>query len=124
MDHQAPADRSVLDPGPDPDKAMDDETLRSLETDVRLAMHLRALARVSVATAHDVRTPLHTMVLYLELLRNTLAEAPGPDRRGRQERYLEVVASELQRLETMLDNLLGQMRLGEERVQRLDLAAL
>lgn len=88
MDHRAPADRSVLDAAPEmeTDLAMDEEALRALETDVRLATHLRALSRVSIATAHDVRTPLHTMVLYLELLRNTLAEAPAPDRQTRQER--------------------------------------
>jgi signal transduction histidine kinase len=123
MDHQAALDRPVLEPTLDGELAMDDEALRALETDVRLATHLRALSSVAVATAHDVRTPLHTMVLYLELLRNTLAEGPGPDRQGRQERYIEVMSSELGRLDTMLDNLIAQMRLSEARVRRVDLAA-
>lgn len=102
---------------------MDDEALRALETEVRLATHLRDLARVAVATAHDVKTPLHTMVLYLELLRRTLAEGPGPDRQARQEQYLEVLSSELERIDPMLDGLIDQMRLGDGRVQRLDLAS-
>ena len=42
MPHQPPADRSVLDSALDPPLAMDDETIRALETDVRLATHLRA----------------------------------------------------------------------------------
>src|SRR5712691_160684 len=113
MGHQKSVVQRVLHPALDGELAMDDERLRALETDVRLATHLRALSRVSIATAHDVRTPLHTMVLYIELLRGTLAEGPGPDRQERQMRYLEVVSSELGRLETMLDNLIGQMRLGE-----------
>src|SRR5438067_875619 len=44
MPHQPPADRSVLDSALDPPLAMDDETIRALETDVRLATHLRALS--------------------------------------------------------------------------------
>jgi signal transduction histidine kinase len=123
MNHQAASDRSVLDPILDGELAMDDETLRALETDVRLATHRRDLALLAAATAHDVRAPLHSVGLYLELLRRTLTESPGPDRQERQERYFGVVSSELQLLEKMLDNLIDQMRLGQERVQRLDLAA-
>jgi len=118
MVNRVPPERSVLEVDP----AMDEEALRALEIDVRLATHLRDLSRVLVATAHDVRTPLHTMVLYLELLKNTMVEGPAPDRRERQERYLGVLASELQRLDGMLDDLIGQMRLGDGRSQRLDLA--
>jgi signal transduction histidine kinase len=120
MDH--PEDRAVLDPAPDVDPVMDDQSRRLLETEVRLATHLRALSLVSLATAHDMRTPLHTMVLYLELLRNTLAEAPEGERVARQARYVDVVASELQRLEVMLEQLLGQTRLGSpDRLERVDL---
>src|SRR4051812_19094100 len=124
MSHQPPADRPLLDPTLEEGLAVDDETIRALETDVRLATHLRALSSVSVATAHDIRTPLHTIVLYLELLRNTVAEPPGTDRHERQTRYIEVVSSELKRLETMLDNLLAQMRLGDNRRERRDLVAM
>jgi signal transduction histidine kinase len=105
------------------DLAMDDETLRALESDVRLATHLRALSGVSVASLHDIRTPLHTIGLYVELLRNTLAEGPAPDRQERQELYLGVLASEVESLDGMLNNLFNQIRLGKESPQRLDLAA-
>ena len=123
MDHTQ-TEAPVLDPGAPQETTVDDERLQgSLEADVRLATHLRALSQVSVATAHDIRTPLHTMVLYLELLRNTLAEAESEERGGRQGRYVEVIASELQRLESMLDGLLSQMRIAEGKAQRLDLGA-
>src|SRR6185437_15228046 len=106
MDH--PEDRAVLDPSPYVDPVMDDESRRMLETEVRLATHLRALSLVSFATAHDIRTPLHTIILYLELLRNTLAETPEGERVTRQSRYVEVLASELGHLEIMLEQLIGQ----------------
>jgi signal transduction histidine kinase len=114
------ADRSALDPGP---RAVvtEEDTVSELETDLRLATHLRALSRVSLATGHDIRTPLHTIVLYLELLRSTLAEPPGPDKQARQERYVDVVGSEVKNLETMLDQLLNQTRVLEERIERFDL---
>ncbi|HMI30780.1 MAG TPA: HAMP domain-containing sensor histidine kinase [Candidatus Limnocylindrales bacterium] len=99
----------------------DEATMRALETDLRLAAHLRGLSRVSLAAAHDIRTPLHTVVLYLELLRNTLAEAPEADARGRQEKYLEVIGSEVQRLEKMMETLLSQARVSEDATERFDL---
>jgi signal transduction histidine kinase len=105
----------------DPALVTDEEALRALETDLRLAAHLRALSRVSVATAHDIRTPLHTMVLYLELLRRTIADKSGPDTSVRQERYLDVIGSEIQRLEQMVVCLLGQTRVAEETSERFDL---
>jgi signal transduction histidine kinase len=99
----------------------DEATMRALETDLRLAAHLRGLSRVSLAAAHDIRTPLHTVVLYLELLRNTLAEGPEADVRVRQERYVEVIGSEVQRLEKMMETLLSQARVSEDTIERFDL---
>jgi signal transduction histidine kinase len=118
MSHSTSTDKSLLGFLAD---GADEDARRALETELLLAAHLRALSRVSLATGHDIRTPLHTMVLYLELLRNTLAEPPGPDRQARQERYVNVVGSEIQNLEAMLDHLLSQTRLTEDRIERFDL---
>ncbi|TMQ60218.1 MAG: HAMP domain-containing histidine kinase [Candidatus Eisenbacteria bacterium] len=106
----------------DPDLVADDETTRALEADLRLAAHLRALSRVSAVTAHDIRTPLHTVILYLELLRNTIEGKSKDDASLRQERYVEVIGSEIRRLERMLDGLLGQTRVTEDSRERFDLA--
>lgn len=99
----------------------DGDVMGALETDLRFATHLRAMSLVAVATAHDIRTPLHTIVLYLELLRNTLAERPEGNPAERQERYVEVIGSELQRLEAIMEGLLSQIRVDEERADRFDL---
>jgi two-component system sporulation sensor kinase B len=100
----------------------DEAPSRALESDQRLAAHLRALSRLAPTTAHDMRTPIHTVVLYLELLRNTLAEPAGGDVKERQGRYVEVIGSELQRLEGMLDSILDQLRVTEDSAERFDLA--
>jgi len=108
---------------PDSDPVLTDEgALRAQETDLRLATHLRALSRVSHATAHDVRTPLHTVILYLELLRNSLAGTPDQEKRASQERFVEVIGSELKRLEEMLESLISQTRLTEGKSERFDFA--
>lgn len=92
-----------------------------LETDVRLAEHLRSLSRVYGASLHDLRTPLHTIVLYLELLRQRGGEGPEPDREIRHTRYLDVIGSEVQRLERMLDTIVGQVRMSGDSVEAFDL---
>jgi len=122
MSHHASVGRSALDPAL-PAVATEEESTSELETDLRLAAHLRALSRVSLATSHDVRAPLHTMMIYLELLRSSLAEPPGPDREARRERYLDVIRSEIQNMETMLQRFLNQTRVAEERIERFDLVA-
>ena len=101
--------------------ATEEEITNELETDLRLAAHLRALSAVSVATGHDMRQPLHTMTIYLELLRRTIGEPPVPDTQAHQEQYVEVLASELKSMETMLDQLLDQIRLAGEGTERFDL---
>ena len=117
-----PTDASSRRPEGPPHVMTDEDTSRALESDQRLAAHLRALSRLAPTTAHDMRTPLHTVVLYLELLRNTMAEPAGGDVKERQGRYVEVIGSELQRLEGMLDSILDQLRVTEDSAERFDLA--
>jgi len=121
MNDRAPVTPSILNPALGPGST-DEGAVSALETDLRLATHLRALSRVSLATAHDIRTPLHTIMLYLELLRNTLASTPDEGKRASQERFVEVIRSELQRLEGMLEQLLSQTRVAEDKTERFDLA--
>jgi|GEM_PF-2838282 len=107
---------------PTPDRSVLDTPIEEdFEADELLATHLRTLSRVSHATAHDIRTPLHTVILYLELLRNTLAEEPSPDQTTRQGRYVDVIRGELLRLEDMLEKLLVQTRVSEGKIERFDL---
>jgi len=123
MNNRTPVTPSTLKSTPGLGSA-DEGAQRAQETDLRLATHLRALSRVSLATAHDIRTPLHTIILYLELLRNTLSSTPDEEKRASQERFVEVIGSELQRLEVMLEKLFGQTRVVEDKTERFDLAEM
>jgi signal transduction histidine kinase len=93
------------------------------EADLRLAAHLRVLSRAEGATLHDLRTPLHTMVLYLELLRGALADREA-DADPKRERYLQVITSEIQRLERMLEVVMGQIQLGRKAPGAFDLRSV
>src|SRR5262245_22739139 len=59
--------------------------------------------------AHDVRGPLNTILLNLELLRESLTKEDAPEQRPRQDRYLAVIGSEVHRLTGMLDSLFDEL---------------
>jgi signal transduction histidine kinase len=100
--------------------------LEALETDLRLATQSRAMARLLVTMAHDLKAPLNAMVINLELLQSTL-EGKGAGRAGireRQRRYVTLLKEELSRLNRSLHTLLTQTARPSETMQRFDLREL
>jgi len=71
--------------------------------------------------AHDMRGPLNTIILNLELLRESLSRESHEEQRPRQERYLAVIGSEVQRMSAMLDSFFGQLGTLDEAGQTYDL---
>jgi len=71
--------------------------------------------------AHDMRGPMNTILLNLELLRESLSKENLEEQRPRQERYLAVIGSEVQRLNGMLDSLFGQLETLSETGEGYDL---
>jgi signal transduction histidine kinase len=84
------------------DRAM----IEALETDLCLASQLRGLTRVYRAVTHDLRAPLHSMVLNLELLQQSLQG--GEDEREEQLEWLAVLKQEVERLNRSLQALLAE----------------
>ena len=112
MAHQATGDPPVLEPAP---LAMDDESLRRLEEEVRLATYARDLALLSRAADHYVRGSLNTISIYVGLLQLGLGDP------GRQAEYLHVIEGEVRRCDDLLREL---MRLTRSSARgRLDLSA-
>jgi signal transduction histidine kinase len=100
--------------------------LDALETDLRLATQSRAMARLLVTMAHDLKAPLNAMVINLELLQSTV-EGKGAGRAGireRQRRYVTLLKEELSRLNRSLHTLLTQTARPSETPQRFDLREL
>ncbi len=86
------------------DRAM----IEALETDLCLASQLRGLTRVYRAVTHDLRAPLNSMVLNLELLQQSLQGPEDEQEREDQLEWLRVLKQEVDRLNRSLQALLAE----------------
>jgi signal transduction histidine kinase len=103
----------------------DRDMSEALETDLRLAARYRGLNSLFRATAHDLKAPFNAIMINLELLRESLMGTPTETPlRERQERYLNVLQSELSRLLRSLQVLLTQSMTASEQQQTFDLREL
>jgi signal transduction histidine kinase len=85
-----------------------------LETDLLLASQMRSLVHVYRVMAHDLKAPLNSMQLTLELLADSLAEENGYTAAGyggireRRQRHVAILREELARLNRILQSMLDQ----------------
>lgn len=82
----------------------DFESLRQLETQLDLATKLAALSRITSGVAHEVKNPLHAMVLHLELLNAKLDAGLDP------KTHVQVLTSEVNRLNRVVQTFLDFTR--------------
>jgi signal transduction histidine kinase len=100
--------------------------LEALQTDLLRASQLLGLAHFFSTIAHDLKGPLNTMAINLELL-NQSVERPDPDMehtRERQRRYVTALRQEISRLNRSLDTFLGHVRPPADTRERFDLREL
>jgi signal transduction histidine kinase len=104
----------------------DRDLLEAFETDLRLATHMRGLARVYGALAHELKAPLAAMGLNLELLNDALNtdDEDVPEIVERRRRYAAVLRAELARLNRSLIAVLNQTATLNETRQPLDACEL
>lgn len=86
-----------------------------------LVAYFMGVSRLFQEISHDMRGPLHSMTLHLELLRLSLDEPGSPESRAKQERYLGSIGAEIQRLARMIEALWGHSGTPEHSVERFDL---
>ncbi len=92
----------------------------------RAADHYTELAALAGGLAHEIKNPLSTIRLNMELLGEDFAEQPGTQQPPRERRALgkiQLVQSECLRLENLLDDFLRFARLGRLDLQPADLNA-
>jgi len=82
----------------------DFESLRQLETQLDYATKLAALSRITSGVAHEVKNPLHAMVLHLELLNAKLEAGLDP------KTHVQVLTSEVNRLNRVVQTFLDFTR--------------
>jgi len=75
------------------------------------ANKLDLLERVADDLAHEIKNPLHSMVINLEVLKRRITRAQ-PEQTGDMLRYANVLASELERVSHRVDLLLRMVRPG------------
>jgi signal transduction histidine kinase len=102
------------------------ESIEALENELRLAIQMRGFARFYMAMAHDLKAPLNAMVMNLELLRRTLPQGDevAPEVREKSRRYIDVLSSEIARLDRQLKTLLQQTLVPRTAIERFDLREL
>jgi signal transduction histidine kinase len=92
------------------------ESVRELESELELSRRLAAIGRLTAGVGHEVKNPINAIVVHLELLRNKLS---GPDSRAM--RHLEIIESEIQRLDRVVQTLVDFSRPVELQLKEQDL---
>jgi signal transduction histidine kinase len=94
----------------------DVESVREIESDLQLSRRLAAIGRLTAGVGHEVKNPINAIVVHLELLRNKLG---GTDNKAL--RHLEVIESEIQRLDRVVQTLVDFSRPVELQLKEQDL---
>lgn len=97
----------------------DMESAQQLEQELEVSRRLAAIGRITAGVGHEVKNPINAMVLHLELLRGKLAtSSDGGD--GAQ-RHVEILTSEMQRLDRVVQTLADFSRPMEPHLRVVDL---
>jgi len=96
------------------------EPRRQIESQLDLSTRMAAISRLTSGAAHEIKNPLNSIALHLEVLKGKL-EAEREDL-GAQE--IEVISREIQRLDRVVRSFLDFTRPVELSVEEVDLAAL
>lgn len=94
----------------------DAESVHRIEDEIELSRRLAAIGRLTSGVAHEVKNPINAIVVHLEVMRQKLKEI-DPDTR----RHIDVIGSEIQRLDRVVQTLVDFTRPVELRLVDTDL---
>jgi signal transduction histidine kinase len=94
----------------------DVESVREIESDLQLSRRLAAIGRLTAGVGHEVKNPINAIVVHLELMRNKLGDSDH-----KAMRHLEVIESEIQRLDRVVQTLVDFSRPVELQLKEQDL---
>src|SRR3954471_4426248 len=97
----------------------DAESVRRIENEIEISHRLAAAGRLVSGVGHEVKNPINAIVVHLEVLRQKLKEI-DPDAR----RHMDVIGSEIQRLDRVVQMLIDFTRPVDLRLADLDLRRL
>src|SRR3954466_383823 len=97
----------------------DAESVRRIENEIEISHRLAAAGRLVSGVGHEVKNPINAIVVHLEVLRQKLRDI-DPDAR----RHMDVIGSEIQRLDRVVQMLIDFTRPVELRLGDIDLRKL
>ena len=97
----------------------DAESVRRIENEIELSRRLAAIGRLTSGVAHEVKNPINSIVIHLEILRERLLKLDPETRR-----HIDIIATEIQRLDRVVKTLIDFTRPIELRLAEADLRKL
>ncbi len=99
------------------------QNVEALQTDLLDATQLRGLRHFFPTMAHDLKGPLNTMAINLELMHQSVErpDADGERNRDRQRCYIAALRQEIPRMSRALDTFLIQLQPAGNARERFDL---
>jgi PAS domain S-box-containing protein len=94
----------------------DAESVQKIEDEIELSRRLAAIGRLTSGVAHEVKNPINAIVLHLEVLREKL-----PDLEPDSKRHMDIIGSEIRRLDRVVQTLVDFSRPVELRLTETDL---
>ncbi|HYB42829.1 MAG TPA: ATP-binding protein [Candidatus Methylomirabilis sp.] len=95
------------------------ESVKTVQSLVSYSAKLAALGRLTSGVAHEVKNPLNAMMIHVELLRARLGDPPADVQQS-----LDIIGSEIHRLDRVVQGFLRFMRPQELSLKTLDLNGL
>jgi len=94
----------------------DAESVQKIEDEIELSRRLAAIGRLTSGVAHEVKNPINAIVLHLEVLNEKIPNM-APDAK----RHVDVISSEIRRLDRVVQTLVDFSRPVELRLAEMDL---
>jgi signal transduction histidine kinase len=99
----------------------DSARARTLERDLVYASRFKAITELYIGITHDIKVPLHAVIMHLEMLRKVVdGDGRGGDEK-KAVRYIDSIAQEIKRLETIIRAFLDYASPFKNRVELVDL---
>ncbi len=95
------------------------ETAEAIESELELSRRMAAIGRLTSGVGHEVKNPINAIVVHLELLKNKLGDTSPP-----AARHLEVIESEIHRLDRVVQMLVDFSRPVELELREQDLRTI
>ena len=97
----------------------DQESVEVIESELELSRRMAAIGRLTSGVGHEVKNPINAIVVHLELLKTKLGDSAEP-----ANRHLQVIDSEIHRLDRVVQTLVDFSRPVELRLEEQDLRAI